>query len=1696
MRAMKYLTMKKIVTLLLILAGFSAGAQQYNNEWIKFNQTYYKFKVGKDGLYRIPKAILDAAGIGNTAVEFFELWRNGEQVPYYPSVPNGVLPADGYIEFWGKANDGKPDNAMYRDPAYQHTMATSLITDTAVYFLSVNTNQSGFRIFDGPNDVASNSLPVETYFMHTQGLYFKQRFNNGFAAVVGEYVYSSSYDKGEWWSSNFVAPSTTLTNTLNNLYVSNVGPATSTLKFGAAGCALNPRNVRVRINGNVVQDTIMDYFNDLHTQIDIPTAIISPGFATFQANNTSPVSTDRLVLSYYELTYPRNYDFGGATNFEFKLPVDDDGFYLEITDFTTGGVPPVLYDLTFGTRYVGDISVPGTVRFVLPASTSETKYVLVNEQASNVTNVAGLTQRTFVRFTDSDQQGDYLIISNPVLYTGTHGNNPVDDYRAYRASAVGGGFNVKVYDIDQLVDQFGFGIKKHPLSVRNFIRFARANFPSPIKDVLLMGRGTAYSEARLFETDPAADKLNLVPTFGIPASDNLLASEDLISPIAAVPIGRLSVVYGKEIEDYLDKVKEYEGAQQNSPNTLAGREWMKNVVHVTGASDQYLGTVLCNYMGVYKQLIEDTLFGGKVTTFCKTSTNPVEQLTTEKIQALFSEGISMLTYFGHSSSTTLEFNLDNPQSYSNQGKYPVFFVNGCNAGNFFTFYPQRFIVNETLSEKFVLAKNRGSIAFVASTHFGIVNYLNLYLSNLYSIIGKTDYGKTIGETNRDALKGMLDATGIFDYYARMHAEEITVHGDPALRLNIQSKPDYVIEEPLIKLNPSFISVAEGSFEVKIKMVNIGKAIPDSVMVQVKQTYPDGTQGQLFRQKIRGIRYADSITLTVPIISTRDKGANRITVTLDPDLEIDEMAENNNTTTKDFFIFEDEARPIYPYTYAIVNNQGQKLFASTANPFSLQKSYIMEMDTTEKFNSSLKVSKTVTSVGGVLEFIPGVSYLDSTVYYWRVSLVPTPGGDYHWNNSSFVYINGPTDGFNQSHYFQHANSEVTRIHLDSTTRSWEYGLRVNNLFARNAMYPTSGINDDDFSVSVNGNAIIRSACVGQSLVFSILDPVTFKPWKNVDGNNNNLYRFGSGPANCGLGGRIYNFEFSYRNAASRKLMMDMMDSIPVGNFVVVRSFDYHNNDSRSATWRGDTTLWGPNNSLYHKLLAAGFTTIDSIDRPRDWVFIYKKGDNGFVPVSSFSQGLYDRIILNADALTPDTVGFVTSPKFGPAKAWQEVVWRGFSRETPSDDNPTIDVIGVDNANNETTLYTIDKTVQNLDVSSVDAKQFPYLKLKMRNIDSVTLTPYQLKYWRIYYSPVPEGAIAPNISFTSRDTLELGEILHFAVAFKNISKTAFDSLAVKLIILDRNNVPTPILRPKQKAIVSGDSIMVRFDIDTKNFPEHNIIFLDINPDNDQPEQHHFNNFLYRNFYVRADKVNPLLDVTFDGVHILNRDIVSAKPHIMIKLKDDAKFLLLNDTALSSVQVRYPDGTLRSFNFDNDTLRFIPAVTGQDNTATIDFFPQFANQISPEGDEYELIVKGKDRSGNKAGEIEYRVTFRVISKPMISNLLNYPNPFTTSTAFVFTITGSEIPNNIKIQILTVTGKIVREITKDELGPLHIGRNITEFKWDGTDQFGQRLANGVYLYRVVTTLNGKPMEKYKAEGDKTDKFFNNGYGKMYLMR
>jgi flagellar hook assembly protein FlgD len=291
-------------------------------------------------------------------------------------------------------------------------------------------------------------------------------------------------------------------------------------------------------------------------------------------------------------------------------------------------------------------------------------------------------------------------------------------------------------------------------------------------------------------------------------------------------------------------------------------------------------------------------------------------------------------------------------------------------------------------------------------------------------------------------------------------------------------------------------------------------------------------------------------------------------------------------------------------------------------------------------------------------------------------------------------------------------------------------------------------------------------------------------------------------------------------------------------------------------------------------------------------------------------------------------------------------------------------------------------------------------------------------------------------------------------------------------------------------SGEILFDTVAINSYQYTGSNALWINVNPlkhPRYQKEQEHFNNIARLAFKVNRDVTNPLLDVTFDGVRILNRDLVSAKPHIHVSLKDENKFLALNDTSAFQVHLKYPGQTgIKPVYFAND-LQFTPASL-PNNSCKIDYTPVLMNDGL-----YELTVQGKDRSANRSGSTEYKVQFEVKNKATVTQVMNYPNPFSTSTRFVFTLSGSEIPDVFTIQIMTVSGKVVREITKEELGNIRIGRNITEYAWDGKDDFGDKLGNGVYLYKVITRLNNKDIERFNTDADK---YFVKEFGKMVIMR
>ncbi len=1690
--------MRKIIIALLLLTGTIAKAQ-LNNSWIDYTKTYYKFKVAKTGLTRINQSVLASLGLSNTPAEYFQLWRNGEQVKLYTSVPTGPFTGSDYIEFWGKMNDGVADKALYIKPGYQLCDSFSIHTDTSTYFLTVNPFPGNLRYNSASNNVAGNTLPADDYFFRTVGTAYRNKYNQGYAVLVGEYVYSSSYDIGEGWTSNDASPCCDIYNNFDNLNVYTAGPANSVSMYVSAfGNALNTRSLRVKFFNNVVLNTTMNYFDTVKRQIDnLPLSFLQNQNALQVAvNGTSSNMTDRIVLGNLSVTYPAQFNFNGQKNFQFELRPSTVGNYIVINNFSNGGIAPVLYGLTDGNRYVGDISEAGKVKFVLPAYTAgNRKYILVSEEASNYATITTATAKTFVNFNQSANQGNYLIISNPVLFNDGNGNNYVDQFKQYRASAAGGGFNTKVITIEELTDQFAFGIRQHPSAIRDFIRFASQQFTPKPQYVFIIGRGVTSIEYKNNQGNPLVDQLDLVPTFGWPASDVLLSCEPG-THVPLIPIGRLSAINGTEIKHYLDKVIEYEQVQADPSCSITDRAWMKNAIHVVGGSDSQEDGQFEGYMNNYKRIMEDSLYGADVETFKKTSSSAVEQANGERIQQMINEGVSWIGYFGHSSANTLAFNLTTPELFNNQGKYPFFNISGCSAGNFFTFDPIRVNGVMSISEKYVLAERRGSIGFLASTHLGIPPFLNFYNNQLYRAVSKDLYGSSIGNQIKKTLQDLGSNPASLDFYTRIHLEELNLHGDPAIKINHFAKPDYAVEDPQVKISPTQPTVADNSFTLSVKMLNIGRASNDSIRINITRKLPNDTLQVIFNQMIAAPDNIDSFTFTIPINPTVDKGLNKLTITLDADGRVDELCETNNILVRDFFIQEDEVRPVSPYNYSIVTQQNITYSASTANPLGGQRQYLMEVDTTELFNSPFKKQYTATGTGGIIQFTPNnITFTDSTVYYWRTSMVPlNTGTPAVWNNYSFIYLVNSSAGFNQSHYYQHQKSIYSStIGLDNDG-IFRFKGANRNMQIKTGLYPA--ILSDRITVTLDFEQLEIYGCKYGSLQFLVYDSTTLQPWTNYNVTPNDG-RYGSFKV-CGAPRKF--FEFPYGDPIYRKRAMDFIDSIPDGMYVSITNLGWTPNTSFIDQWKNDTLTLGAGKSLYHKLKGIGFTQIDSFTRNLGFVFFYRKNTSSYTPRQVMATTANDQVEGNFPVVSKYKTGTIESPSFGPAKTWTSLHWRGKSIDRLPGDTAKIQVFGITSTGTQSLLATVNPA-QDTSLSFINAATYPFVKLKMLNDDNANATPYQLRYWRINADYMPEGAVAPNLFFKMKDTAEQGEKIDFALAFKNISPVAFDSLRVKFVITDKNNVPHNILLPKKKALQSGDTLVVNYTIDTKDYPGLNTLYVMVNPDNDQPEQYLYNNFIYKDFYVKADLTNPLLDVTFDGVHILNRDIVAAKPHILIKLKDENRFIALTDTSLLKVNVRYPatdanpNGYLRRF-FFGDSLRFTPASLGNgDNTASIDFIPYFTDDSKNEP--YELIVsEGHDVVGNKAGSIDYKVTFNVINTPMISNMLNYPNPFTTSTAFVFTITGVEVPQNIRIQILTITGKVVREITKAELGDLHIGRNITEFKWDGTDVYGSKLANGVYLYRVITNMNGKKLDKYRAEGDNTDKYFKAGYGKMYLMR
>ncbi len=1003
---------------------------------------------------------------------------------------------------------------------------------------------------------------------------------------------------------------------------------------------------------------------------------------------------------------------------------------------------------------------------------------------------------------------------------------------------------------------------------------------------------------------------------------------------------------------------------------------------------------------------------------------------------------------------------------------------------------------------------------------GISTGLNYYSNYLYRNLTQKHYGSTLGECIRIGVDSLLYNTNFGYIDVVVSGEQMLLNGDPAVKINPHSKPDYDIEPSLISLNPAVINLESGNtFNVNFSVENIGENKNDSINIVIFRYYPKSditlsANATLVKtMRIKAPAYRSSFSVPVLLNPNNSLGANRIQIVVDAANEVNEICETNNTANIDFNISSLDLLPVYPTQFAIVaatDTAGFALKSSTVEPFAPARLYFAQFDTTQKFNSPLLQTTTINQTGGVVSWRPHVAWINNRVYYWRVA-VDTIYGNHSltWHNTSFTYITSSSPGWDQSHFYEFNKDYFQTLFIDSVSRKFKFANNVRNV----KIHDFGGGTDPtvmpflDYQSLCNGGSCvpyigIYTGLAGQPFGgFNVVcfDSILGQPIQNGYGINPQ-----QGDYDCGRQ-QIPVFQYlttgyiqagdwraqSYETAPDANTQRSYLNNflnnfIPNGAYVLMYSIGNFMPQTMG------TALHSTIHNLFHTAI------LDTMTASRTYILFGKKGAHGFATKevqSPIFQGLIDTTFHFSGNWYN---GSITSTQIGPVSSWTSMHWSYAPQETPSADSTTIQLIGVDNLGNQTVIYQ-NNSNQTFDynINWVNATQYPYLMMRMITKDSLHRTPAQLNYWRINYQPLPELALDKHSAYyLSADTLGQGDKMNFKIAIRNVSPVKMDTSYFKYSILKSNNLKDSFYI-KMRPINPWDTAMLSITVPTLYYPGKNALLMDdnsfdINPKNKHKNEiYHFNNIARFNFLVNSDKTNPLLDVAFDGQHIMNGDIVSAKPHITIKLKDENKYLAIDSLGLMQFSLKLPG--LSGYNTltpANTAMKFTPATNpAVDNTATVELDPVLAQDGT-----YTLRVQGHDKSNNVSASLDYLISFQIINKPMISDVLNYPNPFTTLTHFVFTLTGSEIPTYFKIQIFTITGKVVREINIAQLGEgMHIGKNMTQYAWDGTDEYGKALANGLYLYRVVTNLSGNKIDHYTTS---IDKYFKSGFGKMYLMR
>ena len=199
--------------------------------------------------------------------------------------------------------------------------------------------------------------------------------------------------------------------------------------------------------------------------------------------------------------------------------------------------------------------------------------------------------------------------------------------------------------------------------------------------------------------------------------------------------------------------------------------------------------------------------------------------------------------------------------------------------------------------------------------------------------------------------------------------------------------------------------------------------------------------------------------------------------------------------------------------------------------------------------------------------------------------------------------------------------------------------------------------------------------------------------------------------------------------------------------------------------------------------------------------------------------------------------------------------------------------------------------------------------------------------------------------------------------------------------------------------------------------------------------------------ADVTGPNVNIYLNDLAFQSGDVVASNASLIVKLTDSSGI----NTSTSGV------GHQMTAYLTNpaETVVLSDFYRGDPNTYKSGTVTYPLSGLT-EGS-HTLQVKAWDIYNNGSEE---QISFMVKSgnETAMSNIFNYPNPFSSSTIFTFQRNSID-PIDVEIKIYTIAGRCIRIIHGAALT-----NRFVQIPWDGTDAEGAKIANGIYLYKIVT--------------------------------